>query len=402
MNPALYIFLSANFADTESFDTHVSWVFHDINNALKLVSGKLSDVASDINNHHVTVVLQGETVTSLKAEVPGKNLQRVLQAVPYVLEDQVIDDVESLYFAVNKNKENADSNEYDVAVINKEYLEGVIKQLENAGIYADAMIADYMLLDEDTLLFDGTRVLCNSPGTRFSTSMNIAPDLLDVGIFKLVTCANEEQNTGFSDLFPGFELQQTRCSEVVEICLLENRNTNNAINLLQGVYKKKKDWSQAGKTWYPVAALFLVWIIVQGGLFIYDYINLSKQNESLNTQIVKIYKQTFPDARRVVDARAQMEQKLSGLKRRQGQSGRSFSEMLASSAAVFAKTRGLVIKTLRYYDGRINIEMQVASLQALDSLKELLQKEKGYQVEIQNASSGKESVTARLQIVSTE
>ena len=36
---------------------------------------------------------------------------------------------------------------------------------------------------------------------------------------------------------------------------------------------------------------------------------------------------------------------------------------------------------------------------SIDKLKEQLNKEKGYQVEIQNASSGKEMVTARLQII---
>ena len=72
--------------------------------------------------------------------------------------------------------------------------------------------------------------------------------------------------------------------------------------------------------------------------------------------------------------------------------------MLSGSAAIFAKTPGLKIKTLRYYDGRINLELKVANLQALDKLKLQLINDKGYQVEIQNASSGKEFVTARIQI----
>lgn len=168
---------------------------------------------------------------------------------------------------------------------------------------------------------------------------------------------------------------------------------------MQGSYKKKKNWSEEGKAWLPIAILFLVWISVQGGLFIFDYVNLSKQNKVLTAEITKIYKKTFPKSRRVIDAKAQMQQKLASLKKRKGQSGRSFTEMLSGSAGIFSKTKGLVIKSLRYYDGRINIEMQIASLQALDKLKEQLNKEKGYQVEIQNASSGKESVTARIQIV---
>ena len=73
--------------------------------------------------------------------------------------------------------------------------------------------------------------------------------------------------------------------------------------------------------------------------------------------------------------------------------------MLSGSTKALSNTKGLVIKSLRYYDGRINLEIDIASLQALDKLKEKLNKENGYQVEIQNASSGKETVTARIQIV---
>ena len=94
-----------------------------------------------------------------------------------------------------------------------------------------------------------------------------------------------------------------------------------------------------------------------------------------------------------------MKQKLDQLRKRKGKSGRSFTNMLSASARVFSVSKGLIIKSLRYYDGRIDLEVQIASLQALDKLKEQLQKENGYQVEVQNASSGKETVTARLQII---
>ena len=97
-----------------------------------------------------------------------------------------------------------------------------------------------------------------------------------------------------------------------------------------------------------------------------------------------------------------MKSKLADLRKRKGQSGRSFTEMLSSSASVFSRAKGLKIKSLRYCDGRINIELQIASLQALDKLKGQLNKEKGYKVEIQNASSGKGTVTARIQITGVE
>ena len=185
----------------------------------------------------------------------------------------------------------------------------------------------------------------------------------------------------------------------IMIYLTKNCSNHSYINLLQGAYKKKKDWSSTSKKWLPAAALFLVWLVVQGGVFIFDYIDLNEKNKRLNSEITNIYKQSFPQSRRIIDAKAQMKQKLDQLRKSKGKSGRSFTNMLSTSARVFSASKGLIIKSLRYYDGRINLEIQISSLQALDKLKEQLQKNNGYQVEIQNASSGKETVTARLQII---
>lgn len=409
MSPVLYLFITNTDGVRSAVEAEigllalnsVSWIIDDSNSDLALNHGSLVDAANASSGHEVTVVLPGERVLYLQAQVPGKNIQKVQQAIPYVLEDSIIDDVEDLYFAIKQSLDTS-NNQYDVSVVNKDYFESVIKQLENAGIFADSMIADYFLVEEgSTLFFDGERVLYNSTETKFSSPVDSTIQLdsskFDEGEkLKLVTCS-ESENSALKYLLKNIDADIESCEQHPLLCLLKTRPTN-TINLLQGHYKKKKDWSQAGKTWYPVAALFLIWFVIQGGVFTYDYFDLSKKNKLLNTEITKIYKQTFPKSRRIIDAKAQMKQKLSEIRKRRGQSGSSFSEMLSNSASVFSKTKGLVIKSLRYYDGRINLELQISSLQALDKLSEQLKNEKGYQVEIQNASSGKETVTARLQI----
>ena len=407
MSAPFFLFLPARSNEqTELESVTLTWVYEDINNELKLAHGLLSDVAIAAAQKYITIVVPGEDVLFLTAEVPGKNVQRIQQAVPYVLEDSVIDDVDDLHFAIKKSNTDSLDNKYNVSVINKNYFESVIQQLESTGIYADAMIADYSLLAEPpSLFFDGARVLFNGPKVKFATAVNSAIQLDDESIInkdkklKLINCDKTSgENQALTKLIESIDFIEEKCESHPLLCLVKNSSNNN-INLLQGTYKKKKDWSQAGKTWLPVTVLFLVWLLVQGGLFIFDYISLSKKNMMLNAEITKIYKKTFPKSRRIIDAKAQMQQKLASLKKRKGQSGRSFSEMLSNSASIFSRTKGLVIKSLRYYDGRINLEIQISSLQALDKLKEQLNKEKGYQVEIQNASSEKEMVTARLQII---
>lgn len=410
INSKLYLFLPNHFnASAKLSEIALSWVYGDSNNELKLAHGMLADAAVAALNYHVTIVIPGEDILFLTAEVPGKNRQRIQQAVPYVLEDSVIDDVDELYFAISNVN---DSSQYNVSVINKNYFKSVIKQLESAGIYADVMIADYLLLGEgNTLIYDGIRVLCNRTNIKSASNLetyrmatiNNEADLDEGETVKLIYCNNEyEDDASLERLISKENYNKEICNVSYQLCLIKNSSIENSINLLQGFYKKKKNWSQTGKTWLPIAALFLVWVSIQGGLFVIDYIGLSKQNKTLNDEITKIYKSTFPRSRRIIDAKAQMQQQLKSLKKRRGQNGRSFTEMLSNSASIFAISKGLKIKSLRYYDGRINLEINISSLQALDKLKEQLNKEKGYQVEIQNASSGKDTVTARIQILGAE
>lgn len=409
MSTPFFLFLPVqNNQEVDLGSVTLTWVYEDINSDFKLGHGLLSDVVMVAEQKSITVIVPGEDVLFLTAEVPGKNIQRIQQAIPYVLEDRVIDDVDALYFAIKKSTADNLDTQYDVSIIDQHYFESVIKQLENAGVYADKMIADYFLLAEDSsLFFDGERILFNNPEVKFSSVIDSALFFDDESFnkdkpLKLINCDKSDvENKALIMLKETMDVTEEQCELHPLVYLVKNRSNSN-VNLLQGTYKKKKDWSQTGKKWLPVAILFAVWLLVQGSLFILDYISLSKQNKSLNAEITKIYKKTFPKSRKIIDAKAQMQQKLTSLQKRKGQSGRSFTEMLSNSASIFSTSKGLKIKSLRYYDGRINLEIEIASLQALDKLKDRLNKEKGYQVEIQNASSGKSLVTARIQILGAE
>ncbi len=408
MNSFFYLFLpKRGDALLELNTATLNWIYSSENGELIEASGLLSDAVVAAENCIVTAVLSGEDVLSLKAEVPGKNSQRIQQAIPYVLEDNVVDDVEDLYFAIKKKNNDSLNNEYDIAIIDKIYFENIILQLKDLGIQADRMIADYSLL-EDCLIFDDERMILHSENMRFSTSVNNI-DVLDEDGFinnkniQLIYCGNNSNASNpVSIWLQHLSLHADYKSLSFRLCLIKNSSNNSVINLLQGEHKKKKDWSHTSKIWLPVTILFGIWLSMQSIMFIFEYVDLKNKNKQLNTEIINIYKKTFPQSRRIIDAQAQMKQKLISLRKRKGQSGRGFSEMLANSASAFSKEKHLVIKSLRYYDGRMNLEIQISSLQALDRLKKQLKNENGYEVEIQNASSGKDTVTARIQIVGVQ
>ena len=408
MTSNFFLFLPPYNGDIELNSMTLSWVGEN-NTELNVNQGLLADAVIAAKDCHVSVIIAGEDVLHLNADVPGKNSQRVLQAIPYVLEDDLIDDVEDLYFAIAESNKNSDKNNYNVVIINKHYFESIIKQLTSAGLQADAMYADYSLLGKNNTIFlTDKRVMFNSDVMKFSAPSNSSVIINDEVLTEnknitFIHCNNADvTNSDKINISESFVCENIECKIDPLVWLIKNRSKDNNINLLQGKHKKKRDWSQTSKKWLPIAVLFIVWISIQGGLFVAEYIDLSNKNKSLNTEITKIYKRTFPQSRRIIDAKAQMQQKLSSLKKRSGQSGRSFNDMLSSSAKVFSSINGLTIKSLKYYDGKINVEIKIKNLQALDKLKEKLIAEQGYQVEIQNASSGKESVTARLQILGAQ
>lgn len=407
MSTDLYLFIPDNYSALIKLDSlELSWIHKNSPSELKMSKGQLKDVARLTGDAKITVVIPGENIVHFQVNVPGNNKKRVVQAVPYLLEDSLLDDVDNLHFAVSEVNKNTEAeipeNQYQVAVINRNYIESLIAELDEANIHADVIVSDYSLLPANTILFSSAkRALCNIAGHKFTSEIEL---LLNLDIpahekLKIIHSDNDEAKDSVNSIINKYQADIIETSDYPQITLTKITKDSDIINLRQGYLRKRRNWSKTGKAWYPAAAVFLVWLLVQGGVFIENYWYFSQQNTRLNNEITQIYKNTFPDAKRIIDPQAQMRQKLQDLQKKNNHSGYGFSDMLAQSAVAFAKVKDLKIKSLRYYDGRINLEVEVLNLQSLESLKTHLVKNKGFTVEIQNASSGKDNVSARLQII---
>ena len=148
--------------------------------------------------------------------------------------------------------------------------------------------------------------------------------------------------------------------------------------------------------------MILIWAAVQLSMHIYDYARLKKQDVVLQQSLEKIYRQTFPDARKIVNVEVQMRQRLEDLRKRRGKAESGFTEMLVRSAPVLQRAPGLKLHALRYHDGRMDLELEVRDLNSLEQLKENLIKTGNWQVEIQSASSAENKVQGKLQVRSSE
>ena len=173
------------------------------------------------------------------------------------------------------------------------------------------------------------------------------------------------------------------------------------LNLLQGEYSTRERVGRRLRPWYPAAALLALLVLVQIVRGTVDYVSLKHRDAALQTQIEAVFRGAFPEVRRIVNPRAQMQHRLDELRHLVGAGGGGAFEMLAVAGPVLHASQGLQLQSLRYKVGQMDLELQLKDLQALDDLKQRLEKATSWKIEIQSASARADGVDARLLIRSS-
>ncbi len=358
--------------------------------------------ASAAAGRRVEVLVPAEDVHLCRARVPGRNRQRVLRAIPYALEEQLADEVESLHFAIGPAAEDGD---YPVAVVARARMNGWLESLQDMGLAPDRLLPDALALpladDAWSLLVDGDRALVRRDAWNgFALDTALLP-----GWFELLAGREEAppRVRVFGDAAVDLgviEVEREDTGGAPPLAILaRGRARTEAIDLLQGSYGRREELGRLLRPWRATAVLLaagLLLFLVSTGI---DYYRLSRENDRLAAEIEQLYRRTFPDAKRVVNARAQMEQRLKSLRRRAGQAGADFFGLLGETGKVLQQTPGIQVRGVNYRDGRLDLELTADNLQVLDRLKQKLVAGGRLAAEIQSATSeGGQKVKSRVRV----
>ena len=103
----------------------------------------------------------------------------------------------------------------------------------------------------------------------------------------------------------------------------------------------------------------------------------------------------------MVDPRSQMTQRLDQLKGGIGKNNIGFLELLSLSAPKLKDTSGLVINSINYRDGNLDVDMNLKDIQMLEKLKQAIMTS-GLHVEIRSATAQGDTVTGHLRITGAQ
>lgn len=389
-----------------------------VNNAGELTTmishGLLSDAAPVAEKHKTVVLLDNTSIHIETVHLPIKNRQKLLRAIPFALEEQLADEIDELHFVAGKIQPD---DSVPVAAIRKDTLEAILDAINEAGIEPVAIIPDTLCLTANSkqwaiLLHENQANLHFNTFNGSEFDRDLLPTII-TSILKHETLEAPEKIILFTqDGKPEDESMQHIIEALPENIELIKVSYNThplviycgqyqnimSLNLLQDAYKPKSKNNAELQRWKLAAALTIVWIGLSLGNATAEYYNLQDKNKQLRSQIEKIYKNTFPKSKRIVNARVQMEQKLKELKKGSSENeGNSMVALLSNAASALSSEKDITLQAINYRNNTIDLELTGSNLQAIESLNKKINRQT-LKSEIISSSSEKNQVKGNIRI----
>ena len=384
--------------------TRASWL---VKGGLQILTGtgSLEEAAQLARGRRVLALIPAEEALVTQVSIPTKNRQRLLQAIPYALETELTQDVEELHFAVG----NTTGEDTPVVVISRIRLEKWLSALESQGIEPLGLYLDLLCLPRDQdcwslLVAQEQAQILTGSNQGFCADRENASGLLDIALHQAGENAPRRVKLyRFEE--ESLELPQEMECESIElesqeslIELLANQlNEKSQINLLQGEYKKVDKFALQWKRWLPAAVLAVVALLLSLTLNLLDYYSYKRQSMELRGEIEHVFRQAFPNVKRVVEPKFQMEQELKAMRGGQRGGSAQFGSLFIPAAAIIKGSPDTRLENISFRDGQLDLQLTIKELQALERLKKAIE-EKGLSVEIRTANATGNQVSSHLRI----
>jgi len=302
-----------------------NWVLHDASgDAQARGTGDSRDSIEQtlgqnaLDNVLLIGLIPGEEALYCLADIPARQSRFIRQALPYAVEEQIAQDIDSVHLALGSHTEQG----YRVAAVDRErmsqwmHLFSGWEHVRLEAIYPDASLLPRtaggwsVCLDGDTAMMVSERgewLSMQSANLGMFVHTLAAPSSEEVVAELPVTLYGTEtefeiHQSGISELNASGRLAVRK--EVLELMPLEllaysfHHHLCEPINLCQGIFSTNSDKASPLKPWKPLIAVAAVWFVIQVALHAGMGIYYQNQAEKLRSEAMAIYRDAFPNDRR--------------------------------------------------------------------------------------------------------
>jgi len=348
--------------------------------------GPLPELATQVSNVRLILIAPGEAITLHQIPLPGRKRALWARAVPYALEDQLIDDIETLHFALSQT---LDGDRLPVATVDHAVLRGWLETCAQAGLTPVAVIPDFLLLPwqegDWSILPDGQRIVVR---TGRWTGLVTEPETLGWFLNQALVEAGDAKPQRLRSwgsppqvtLDMAWQIENDSSEPLLQFAAGYRPET--VLNLLQGPYGRQAPWKRGLRPWRTAAILAGVWLIVQGGGQIYEHGRLQREQIALNAAMEQIYKDTVPGATRIVNPKVQMESRLRELAPAGAGGGGVFLELLYQGGQPLVNFPDITLRGVSYREGQLDLVLEGGNPAVLDQFRQQLEQRPGIQAEM--------------------
>jgi general secretion pathway protein L len=401
-------------ASAASESPAAEWLTADASGRFSAVQrGELAQAAPLSVGRKTFILVPGTDVLLAEPVLPLKSAAKLVQVVPFALEEQLAADVEDLHFALGKRQGRPGT---PVAVVARERMQAWRDALLAAGLHGDALYAETASLPETpngvSVLIDGPRVYVRregAPGAVLDAEpliegLQLALASGEEAREHVAIYVSEEDYERERDLLEG--LREFTASLQLKLLpegplpLLAGAVLRHApVNLLQGPYAIKTKLRMSFAPWRYAAVLAVVFLVAHLALKTWQYFHYTAEEARLDAQIAQVYQQAMPGAAmpEASAARKQMELRLAQLHGSTPASGMMVA--LATLGEALAQAPGANVEAISYRNNTTDLRVLAPSVDALDRIRQTAT-ERGVSAEIQSANPRDSKFEGRLQLKS--
>jgi general secretion pathway protein L len=395
-----------------------SWVAVDATGALvsQPAEGTLADAALAAVGRQVIALFPALNILRIRAEVPVKAGAKLLQMLPFALEEQVAEDVDGLHFAAGARDAEG---RVPVAVVRRKAMNEWTQRFSAAGLtparaYAESDAVGGMPNTTTLLLQPDSGVLVDEDGEQVPFDIASIEAVLELWYNRhnaeeerpplhLVVYGAPERLAEYQELWESLRsrlasLEARALPEGALARLAAQIVTTPGVNLLQGEYAQRSSFASFWAPWRLSTALLGALLVLVTTVSLLDLRRTRAEAAALDQAIDQAFHYVFPHAGPINDARSELSARLQQLGAQGSGGSHEFLDMLRVVSQAVSSAGKVRIEGASYRVGALELRVQAPNVEALDRIQQGIAQSGSLQAQIQSANASGDAVIGRLQI----
>ena len=319
----------------------------------------------------VAALLPGECVAMRTLPSPPKAAAKFRAAAEFLMEDELAEGLEHLHIATARRENGA-----GVALAVKTSLMNLWRDaFAEAGIAPDVMTADFAAIptgeSEARLIFEPVRLIATFQNKGFAAERPMADGLVSALVADEKTTSIIAYSSHKTDADVNgkrtIEWRDADANELFEL-YAAGLSRKDTANLLQGAYRKKRNWRSAAGQWRRSGMLTAACLVAAFGLAIADASRSLRTAGKFSDRAREIHADAFPDAANqdpVAHARRLLAMPTAGM---------AFIGLSSSIAESLDEADGVVVERVRFNSQRnsYTLNLRFVDIDAMEKVKSAL------------------------------